>query len=182
MCQNRVSCLLSPSTLFRTKNCTDLFYFRLIFYFIWGPTVPKSETLFTMGNKGRCAQWTRSQPISIPLFLHHTTFGSADSVWISFNIAPHPSRCTHNISKERHSAVQTNQIGNQPLNQICNLTLSTTHHWIPLNFDLVQSGLESNCIHIQISIYCVALALLPPSICLAPGESVCSQSSDGNHT
>lgn len=63
-----------------------------------------------------------------------------------------PLTAAHTIKTKRDTLQIDDQTGNQPLNQICNLTLSTTHHWIPFNFDLPQSGLESNCIRIQISI------------------------------
>lgn len=106
------------------------------------------------------------------------------SIWISLNIASHPLTSPHIVITKRDTQ-QMRQTVNQPLNQICNLTLSTTHYWILFNFDLFQSGLESNCIRIQIS---MALCSSGPgssitqSVFLAPSDSVCSQSSDGNHT
>lgn len=92
----------------------------------------------------------------LSLFLFHfwtrawflSAIASLDSIQHSFTSLS----LQHTIKTKRDTLQIDDQTGNQPLNQICNLTLSTTHHWIPFNFDLPQSGLESNCIRIQISI------------------------------
>lgn len=124
-----------------------------------------------------------------PLSVQHTSpLGSVGnfSAWLLYSLQISPSIASHPSCIRREIlSTSDNQTGNQPLNQICNLRLSTTHHWIPFSFDLFRSGLESNIIHIQISLALCSsgsVSSVTQAVCLASGELVCSQSSDGNHT
>lgn len=73
--------------------------------------------------------------------------------------------------------------GNQPLKQICNLTLSATHHhWIPFKFDLFQSGPESSCIQMSVSFVKLGSASsIIQSVCLAPASHSAARAQMESH-
>lgn len=72
-------------------------------------------------------------------------------IWMSQNVASQTSCCCTCSCNEETLGRSDIQTGNQPLNQICNLTLSTTQHWIPFS-SCCRLDPSQSCIHIQISV------------------------------
>lgn len=103
-------------------------------------------------------------------------------IWMPQNVASQTSCCcTCSCNKETlgRSDIQT---GNQPLNQICNLTLSTTQHWIPFSSCSVWTQVKAAFIF-RSALLCAAPAVVP-----SPGLSVWQPATrlqpefDGNQT
>lgn len=152
-----------PSHRFTTKNCIEIRCFYSFVSIISRPIVNKSQQLFIIEKKRNvqnvllmsvllvCVeqQFTSNLSPSLSPAHHFWITASFPSAFLGLDFVQHCItslllRHAHPQQRQRETLSRSHdQTGNQPLNQICNLTLSTTHHWIPFNFDLFPSGLES---------------------------------------